>query len=392
MAQRVIVVPALHPKLSGNRRRDMDMGDVASNSEEAEALLIQQAQLLLDTAFDGILISRDGVVVGVSDSLLSVSGYGRDDLIGRPLTDFVAEEYRVAVAERAQLESEGWLDAVAVCSDGRKLDIELVTKNYVVGGNPCRITALRDVTEKRRMEERLWQAHRLEALGRIVGGVSHDFKNLLLVIRGYGEVLLEDLGEPYRNDVQEIVNAAESGITLVRQLMDYSRPRRPELRPIHINGVVRASEPMVRRLLGADVVLETHLAPDAGQIFADANQLQHVILNLAINARDAMPGGGRLVISTGNVRVNESEASNHGRARPGMYAMLAIRDSGTGMPSDVKAQIFEPYFTTKERDSGTGLGLAAVQSVVQRSRGFIVVDSTVGAGSSFSIHFPIVDS
>jgi two-component system cell cycle sensor histidine kinase/response regulator CckA len=370
----------------------MDMDDAHNAGERADDLLIEAAHLLLDTAFDGILISRDGVVRAVSDSLLAVSGYSRDEMVGRPLTDFVAEEYRAAVAERSERELEGWLDAVAVSRDGRRFDIELVTKNYEVDGRPCRLTALRDVTEKRRMEERLWQAQRMETLGRIVGGITHDFKNLLLVIRGYGEVLLEDLGEPYRSDVQEMVKAAESGITLARQLMDYSRPRRPEPKPIHVNAVVRASEPMLRRLLGTDVVLETQLAPDAGQIFADANQLQHVLLNLAINARDAMPGGGRLVIATRKVRVNESEASDHGRARPGMYVMLAITDSGTGMPSEVKAQIFEPYYTTKKRDSGTGLGLAAVHSIVQRCRGFIVVDSTVGEGSTFAIYFPLVDN
>jgi PAS domain S-box-containing protein len=368
------------------------MNDRREQDDEHQALLELQIRfhMLMEVAPEGMLVSQNGVVIEASSALLVTFGYALEEVIGRPLTDFVSAEFRDLLRQREAAGVDGTLEAHAVLEDGRRLPIEAVTRNYVIRGRTLCITALRDISVKRRLEEQVRQAQQREALALLTGGVAHDFKNILTVILGYGDTLVRELDEPHRGDAEQIVKAAKAGAALTRQLLAYSRQQPPDPAPIDLNLVVQGCEQMLRRLVGAHIALVTDLAPDAGQVHADAGQLQQVLFNLGVNARDAMPRGGTLVIRTQNADVTEAQARDHVPARPGRYVMLSVSDSGTGMSDEVRAHIFDPFFTTKESGRGTGLGLALVQEIVKQSDGFIVVDSTLGAGSTFAIYLPMV--
>jgi two-component system, cell cycle sensor histidine kinase and response regulator CckA len=246
-----------------------------------------------------------------------------------------------------------------------------------------------DVTERRALEQQLRQAQKMEAVGRLAGGIAHDFNNLLMVISGYSEFLLERIGNDptMRGHAQEIANAAGRATSLTRQLLAFSRKQMLAPKIVDLNSVVTENVKMLTRLIGEDIDLVMVPGPDIGSVKADPGQIEQVIMNLAVNARDAMPQGGKLTIETANVTLDANYARFHAPVKPGDYVMLAISDTGVGMDADTQAHIFEPFYTTKGL-KGTGLGLSTVYGIVKQSEGYIWLYSEAGKGTSFKIYLP----
>jgi two-component system, cell cycle sensor histidine kinase and response regulator CckA len=250
-----------------------------------------------------------------------------------------------------------------------------------------------DVTDRRVLERQLRMAAKMEAVGRLSGGIAHDFNNLLGVIIGYSQILRRKLGpdSPLKEHADEVEKAAQRAVSLTRQLLAFSRQQILTPAVIDLNTLVSDMEKMLPRLIGEDIAVQISLGPELGRVRADHGQIEQVVMNLAVNARDAMPSGGKLVVKTANVELDEVYTRQHPGSVPGRYVMLAVTDSGVGMSAEILAHIFEPFFTTKEVGRGTGLGLATVYGVVKQSGGYIAVDSEPGKGTSFQIFLPRVD-
>jgi nitrogen-specific signal transduction histidine kinase len=248
-----------------------------------------------------------------------------------------------------------------------------------------------DVTEHRALEQQLRQAQKMEAIGRLAGGIAHDFNNLLMVISGYCEFLVEGTANDskLRGPAQEIANAAERATTLTRQLLAFSRKQMLAPKVLDLNGIVGENLKMLTRVIGEDIELEMRSGEDLGAVKADPGQIEQVIMNLAVNARDAMPKGGKMTIETANVSLDDNYARFHAPLKPGEYVMLAISDTGVGMDSETQTHIFEPFFSTKG-PKGTGLGLSTVYGIVKQSEGYIWVYSERDKGTTFKIYLPRV--
>ena len=248
----------------------------------------------------------------------------------------------------------------------------------------------RDITERRRLEAQLSLSQQLEAIGRLSGGVAHDFNNLLGVIIGYSEALQQRLSpdDPNREPIDEIRNAGERAASLTRQLLAFSRKQVLEPKVLDLNTIVVDVEKILRRLIGEDISLKLVLSSHLANVKADRSQIEQVLLNLAVNARDAMPQGGELTVETGDVTLDETSARNRPYLVPGQYVLLRVTDTGCGMSAALQSRIFEPFFTTKEKGKGTGLGLATVYGVIKQSGGYILVESEVGKGTAFEIYLP----
>lgn len=254
------------------------------------------------------------------------------------------------------------------------------------------VYTVRDLTNQSRLEEQLAQSQKMDAVGQLAGGVAHDFNNLLTVIMSYSSMLLSDFDEkdPRREDVQEISDAASRASGLTSQLLAFSRKQLMEPRVISVNSVVSGIEKLLRRLIGEDIELATTLDPDLSLINADPGQLEQVLINLVVNARDAMPDGGRLHITTSNTNLSNEQSERHLEAAPGEYVMVAVTDTGTGMTREVQQRVFEPFFTTKGQGKGTGLGLSTVYGIVKQSGGDVWIYSEPGNGTTFKVYFPRV--
>jgi len=252
------------------------------------------------------------------------------------------------------------------------------------------LVVARDVTAVRRLEEQLRQAQKMEAIGTLAGGIAHDFNNVLSVILSYSEMVHADLSasDPLRDDVEQIRLAAQRASELTRQLLAFSRRQVLRTDVVDVNAIVTGIEKMIRRALRDDIDLVLELAPDLSPVLADPGQLEQVVLNLVVNARDAMPSSGTLTIETANVHLDEAAAREHAGVVPGPHVVLTVADTGTGMDAATRARIFEPFFTTKEKGKGTGLGLSTAMGIVEQSGGQIWVESAPGRGAKFTVCFP----
>jgi two-component system NtrC family sensor kinase len=336
-------------------------------------------------------IDRDGIVTISEGALLERMGYRPGEQVGRSLFEIYADAPDVMDIARRSLAGESSsriLKVLDITFDSRYMPLR-AADGSITGG----ISVAVDISDRVRLETQLRHAHKMEAVGRLAAGIAHDFNNLLTAIVGFGELIQLQLppGDPTRTDAQEIVKAGRSAAALTRQLLAFSRNQvlQPEI--LDVNVVVRGIEALLRRTIGEHIRLVTDLAVPLGRISADAGQLEQVIMNLAINARDAMPAGGVLTLSTTNVTVDETHERVHPGAPAGAQVMLTISDSGVGMDATVQAHLFEPFYTTKERGKGTGLGLATVYGIVKQSGGGISVESERGRGTTFRIYLPRVE-
>jgi two-component system, cell cycle sensor histidine kinase and response regulator CckA len=364
-------------------------------AEEAVTASAAYHRTILENIGDAIFIAdREGRYLDVNPRACELTGYSREELLRLRVTDTYPQEQRDEAAGRVSAVAGGSpviLERPLLRKDGSVVIVE-ANARPLTGGQM--LATVRDITERRDLEKQLHQSQKMEAVGRLAGGVAHDFNNMLTAIFGYTDLMGEDLppDSPMLEDVAEVRKAAQRAAALTRQLLAFSRQQVLEPVVLNANDLIEEFDKMLRRLIGEDVELRLSLAGGLGNVRADPGQLQQVLMNLVVNARDAMPTGGRLVIETANADLSDEYVERHQPVVPGPYVMVAVTDTGVGMSAATKARIFEPFFTTKEKGKGTGLGLSTVYGIVKQSGGYVWVYSEPGRGSTFKVYLPRVDA
>jgi PAS domain S-box-containing protein len=359
----------------------------------------ERFRLLVENAADVIsVVDAQGRIGFMSPSVTRVLGYAPAEVVGQRMLDFVHPDDAKAVS--AGLDEALHRGATPLITGlrfrhregGWRILEGSVAPLVEPDGSTSLVTTARDISERVQLEAQLHQAQKMEAVGRLAGGVAHDFNNLLTVILGYSNLLLDQLAENHLlyQEVDEIKRAADRAAALTQKLLAFSRKQVLSLRPVDLNTVITGVADMLRRLIGEDIELAMKLEPGLGRSRVDTGQIEQVVMNLAVNARDAMPQGGRLTIQTANVDLDPAYARWRA-VQPGPYIMLAITDTGVGMDVATQARLFEPFFTTKEPGKGTGLGLSTVYGIVRQCGGNIFVYSEPGHGTSFKIYLPQVN-
>jgi two-component system cell cycle sensor histidine kinase/response regulator CckA len=368
--------------------------------KQAEAQLRQSEaryRELFENASDLIAtVDLESRFTDVNTAFARALGYTREELIGRPLEEVVPPEALESLQQarlgKLELEVDASLyEHELIAKDGRRIEVEVASRLITENGEPVGTEAIcRDISERKRLEEQLRQAQKMEAIGQLAGGIAHDFNNLLTVINGNADraLGLDDLSE-IKSSLGAVLKAGTSAGALTRQLLAFSRQQVLQPRVLDLSDVLSDLPHLLDRLLGDNVVVQTTVEPALGNIRVDPNQIEQVLINLALNARDAMPGGGSITIAAANAQVDETYAASV-ELEPGSYVSVTFTDTGVGMDDETRSRIFEPFFTTKAE--GTGLGLATVYGVLRQSGGNVSVYSEPTAGTTFRLLFPRVDA
>jgi PAS domain S-box-containing protein len=352
---------------------------------------------LVETSDDTIVgIDLDGIVLSWNRGATNMYGYAAEEILGRSVSVLIAPEsgaaFEQAVARLRRGESVARYESTGIRKDGRSIQVMVsISPIREADGRLAGASAIvRDVTQEKQLRQELFAAQKMEAVGRLAAGIAHDFNNLLTVVNGYSEHLLGQIAESdrFHTELFEINKAGQRAANLTRQLLAFSRKQILQPRVLKLNTIVKDIGRMLGRLLAADIAIAMELDPNLGAVRADPGQIEQVIMNLAVNAGDAMPLGGSLTISTANVDCPNPDPKSDGALLP--CVMLALADTGVGIDHETQAQIFEPFFTTKEPGRGTGLGLSTVFGIVQQSGGSISVESQLGSGSTFRVFLPRV--
>ena len=385
-----------------------DDSNLADDSPEPLSLSKSEERYreYFENAKDAIYVhDLNGRYLMVNKAGEDLIGYSRDEILQMRISDVVPrnclEHIHARLKEKLEDHSLTIYEVEAIRKDGSRVPIEVSSRLIYENGVPVAVQgSARDITERKRAEEalrasqlQLQQSQKLEAIGQLAGGVAHDFNNMLTAIIGYTDLSLRRVGleNPIRRNLEETKKAADRAASLVRQLLAFSRKQILEPKVLDLNDVVKDMHKMLTRLIGENIKLATRLESDLGSVKADPCQVEQIIVNLVVNARDAMPRGGRVTIETANVAVDDQTALKHVAVNPGEYVMLAVSDTGSGMDQETQARIFEPFFTTKEVGKGTGLGLSTVYGIVKQSGGNIWVYSEQGMGTVFKVYLPRID-
>jgi len=375
--------------------------------ETKEQLVMSEEKYrqLVQNAGEGILVLRDGMLRFFNPKTIELMGYSEDALTNRPFVEMVHYEDREKVGAyfRGPLVVEERTTSLTfriITEDGHTKWLQTNTVSIHWEDKPASLSFLTDITDRRRAEEekkriqgQLLQAQKMEAVGTLAGGIAHDFNNLLQVVQGYADLLLHNAGHDERQylALQSIAGAAKRGAALTRQLLTFSRTMESYRRPLDLNHKVLDVKNLLERTIPKMISIKLELAEDLKIVNADASQVEQMLMNLAVNAKDSMPGGGELIIKTENIILNEELCRIHPDAHPWVYALLTVSDNGHGMDEKTLGHIFEPFFTTKKIGKGTGLGLAMVYGIVKSHRGFISCSSQPGEGTTFKVYLPTVE-
>jgi two-component system cell cycle sensor histidine kinase/response regulator CckA len=360
----------------------------------------QRYRQLVELNPDGMLLHGGREIAFANRACLNLLGAScPEEVLGKSLVTLIHPDFHATVEGRIRHLLEGgaevpFLEQKWFRLDGGRIDVEVGAMGYPDQGGRSIQVIVRDITQRRRLEEQLRQAQKMEAIGQLAGGVAHDFNNLLTIICGYGEIVLASLhaDDPARQLIGEMTHAGERAASLTRQLLAFSRQQVIAPQVLDLNAVVDQTDKMLRRMIGEDVALTSVLAPTLGRVKVDPSQVEQVLMNLAVNARDAMPQGGKLTIETRDVELDAAYAGLCPGVLPGWYVLLAVSDTGCGMDAATKARIFEPFFTTKGLGKGTGLGLSTVYGIVKQSGGHIEVYSELAKGTAFKVYLPRVEA
>lgn len=387
--------------LRGRRYFTGIFSDITARRRSEEALRTSEERYrdMVENAIDIIYThDLDGRYTSVNQAAERITGFTREEALTMNLADSVAPEYlekaRQMIAAKLTGKEITAYDLELVAKDGRRVAVEVNTRIIYEGGEAVGVQGIaRDITERKQLEGQLLQSQKMEAVGLLAGGIAHDFNNLLTAITGYSDLSLRKLeaDDPLRVNIKEIKDAGERAAALTSQLLAFSRKQVMKPRVHNVNSVITGLERMLRRIIRESIAFEIILEPELGNIKADPGQIEQVIMNLAVNARDAMPEGGRLTIQTENVYLSEEETVQHLSVEPGAFIKMTVTDTGHGIDQDTRARIFEPFFTTKEVGKGSGLGLSTVHGIVMQSGGDIAVVSEPGQGTAFQVYLPCVD-